>query len=237
MKNNYQCFVLDDTGAFELPNNIFDKFNDNYTSKDLSNYLNDQQKYLEDIVDLKLNMYNDKEFNKLNDFLFGPISLIISDRIKNLLQDFYIPTHKYKRVKVVRKEFIGFIKKEYSYNWLILDNKNLYELQNLIDFEKSIINVVDDEDNIDSTRTIRSLDDIKKITSQNKIIGNYTDKIHQNKTISKEERRIQIDEYCKINKTYGWVADKIVLNKNFDYNIDIFKIPTFSMFSLNGVTK
>lgn len=101
-------------------------------------------------------------------------------------------------------------------------------MQNLIDFEKSIINVVDDEDNVDSTRTIRSMDDIKKITSQNKIIGNYTDKIHQNKTISKEERRIQIDEYCKINKTYGWVADKIVLNKNFDYNIDIFKMPTFS---------
>lgn len=100
MNNNYQCFVLDDTGAFELPNNIFDEFNDNYTSNDLSNYLNDQQNYLENIVDLKLNMYNDKEFNKLNDFLFGPISLIISDRIKNLFQDFYIPTTSIKKLKL-----------------------------------------------------------------------------------------------------------------------------------------
>ena len=89
-------------------------------------------------------------------------------------------------------------------------------------------NVVDDDDNIDSTKRINCLSDIKNIISQNKIIGNYTNQIHQNKSISKEERRIQIDEYCKVNKAYGWVAEKIVLNENFDYNLDIFKIPTFS---------
>ena len=71
----------------ELPNDIFKNYKEKVDLKDLSKYLQEgRQDYLENINDLKLEMYNDKEFNKLNDFLFGSFDFIISDRIKNIFK-------------------------------------------------------------------------------------------------------------------------------------------------------
>jgi hypothetical protein len=224
MNNHYKCLLIDDSGAFEFSKKIFDNF---HPSNEV-NLLRAKQEFIEDISNLKLEMYNDNKFNKLNDFLFGPIDFIVSDRIKQLIQNFHLPKHRYKDVKIIRKEFIGLLRKEFKYNWLILDEPYLRDFENSIDFEKSIINVIDDDENIEPQIKIKSLNDIKTIISNNQRIGNYTNQIHWNKTLSKEERRIQIDEYCKTNKTFGWAADKIVMSRKSDSNFDIFNLPTFS---------
>ena len=104
----------------------------------------------------------------------------------------------------------------------------LDELQNFIDFENSIINIVDNDNNIDPSKSIRSLNDIHDIRQSNKLIGRHINQIQSSKTLSKEEIKIRIDEFCKANKTYSWNAEKIVLNKNFDLGIDIFKLSIFS---------
>lgn len=145
-------------------------------------------------------MYDDPEFNKLNDILHSTRNYIINERALLILKESNIIPYNLKKAKVLRKEkMFGFVKmyKSYPYYELAFLDEHATECYEWIDFEKSEVFAIDGKQKR-----------FKIHSHQEKL-----DFIKQNKSNS--------------NK-YSFEAIKIVFGKNFNFEIDLFKIPYYS---------
>ena len=146
-------------------------------------------------------MYDDNEFNKLNDILHSTNDYILNEKALNIFKESKTIKFNLKKATVLRKEkLLGFIKKKKSYNYfqLIFPDKNANECYDWIDFEKSEIFATDNNG------------EKFKITSHQ----NTLDLISENKS--------------DFNKSYSFETKKVVFGKNFDSEMDLFKIPYYS---------
>jgi hypothetical protein len=146
-------------------------------------------------------IYDDDEFNKLNDILHSLNDYILNEKALNIFKESKTIPYELRNAKVLRKEkILGFFKKSKSYDYfeLTFSDKNTSECYNWIDFEKSEIVATD---NTESEFKIKS--------HQHKL-----DLIAENKSDS--------------DKKYSFDAKKVVFGKNFDSEIDLFKIPHYS---------
>lgn len=93
MKKYYVMEVKDES-AGEFPNNYNSKGVKSASA--LRQYIRKNNEFPEYIPNLKLKIYDDPEFNKINDFIFGPVNkFCVSKRVKEALQEFNLPEHSF----------------------------------------------------------------------------------------------------------------------------------------------
>ena len=146
-------------------------------------------------------MYDDNDFNKLNDILHSTNEYIINEKALNIFKESNTIDYKLGKAKVLRKEkLFGLFKKNNSYEYfdLTFPDENASDCYDWIDFEKSEIFVTDENG-----------EKFKIKSHQNEL-----DLISENKLDS--------------TKSYSFETKKVVFNKKFDSNIDLFKIPHYS---------
>ncbi|MFD0862537.1 hypothetical protein ACFQ1M_09995 [Sungkyunkwania multivorans] len=146
-------------------------------------------------------MYDDDEFNKLNDILHSINEFILNEKVLNILKDSKTIQYDLRKAKMLRKEkLFGILKKNKSYDYfdLTFPDKYVDECYNWIDFEKSEIFASDETGNV-----------IKILSHQQEL-----ELIAENKSDSQ--------------KKYSFETKKVVFGKNFDYDFDLFKIPHYS---------
>ena len=147
-------------------------------------------------------MYDDADFNKLNDILHSTNEYILNEKALNIIKESKTVEYDLNEAKVLRKEkSFGFLKKNKSYKYfqLIFPDQNATECYNWIDFEESEIFATDNNG-----------EKLKVTSHQHKL-----DLISENKSDS--------------DKRYSFETKKVVFGKNFDSNIDLFKIPFYSL--------
>ncbi len=160
----------------------------------------DYEKIDGDIVAI-CKMYDDNDFNKLNDILHSTNEYIINEKALNIFKDSKTINYKLRKAKVLRKEkLFGIFRKNNSYEYfnLTFPDENVKDCYDWIDFKKSEIFAINEND------------EKFKITS------------HQHKLNLISENKSDSD------KSYSFKTDKVVFGKNFDSEIDLFKIPHYS---------
>ena len=146
-------------------------------------------------------MYDDNDFNKLNDILHSMNEYILNEKALNIFKESKTIEYDLSVAKVLRKEkLFGFLKKNKSYEYFQLTFPDEYAdaCYNWIDFEKSEIFATDE--NGETT----------KITSH------------------KQELKLIAENKSESERRYSFETKKVVFGKNFDYEIDFFKIPYYS---------
>ena len=146
-------------------------------------------------------MYDDDEFNKLNDILHSINEFILNEKALNIFKESRTIKYDLRKAKVLRKErTFGFLKKNKAYDYFDLTFPDKYadECYNWIDFEKSKIFATDETGSI------------SKILSHQQEL----ELIEENKSDSQ--------------KKYSFETKKVVFGKDFDYDFDLFKIPLYS---------
>jgi hypothetical protein len=146
-------------------------------------------------------MYDDSQFNKLNDILHSLRDYILNAKALNIFKESKTISYKLHNAKVLRKEkMFGFLKKYKSYDFyeLAFPAECAEECYQWIDFKKSEV------------FAISNLQEKLKINSHQEKL----DFIATNKLGS--------------SQSYSFETVKIVFGKNFNSEIDLFKIPHYS---------
>ena len=181
----YFTFHIDDSGAIEYCEN----------------------KNVRGVKTMVCKLYNDREFNKLNDVLHSTYDFIINTVALNVLSNSNIIPYDVNRVIVTKKKLaLGVFPVNGSNNYFQLKLNEPIDLicYDWIDFSKSEIFAVK-VDSKDSRQKIYSHIETLSLIEQNK----------------------------KYNQSEGFVASKIeakkiVFNDKFDNSIDLFRIPLYS---------
>ena len=146
-------------------------------------------------------MYDDPEFNKLNDILHSLTDYIMNGKALSIFKESNTIPYKLRNAKVFRKEkMFGFLKKDNSYDYyeLTFPDECSEECYKWINFKKSEIYA----------------------------ISNLQEKLK----INSHEEKIDLIKINKSNseKRYSFETVKVVFSKNFNSEIDLFKIPHYS---------
>jgi hypothetical protein len=143
MKKYFTIHVNDESSA-EFPEN-YDWEKPNSASANME-YIRDHKKFPEFVPDLVQEIYDDNEFNKINDFVFSPIDkYCISKKVKDILTQFNLPEHKFYPVKVFEpgKKLLGLFKKrkrvKEEYFAFHYDCQYISNTDKFIDFERTKI--------------------------------------------------------------------------------------------------
>tara|TARA_B110000902_G_C14037546_1_gene486486 strand:- start:57 stop:725 length:669 start_codon:yes stop_codon:yes gene_type:complete len=146
-------------------------------------------------------MYDDPDFNNLNDILHSMNEFIVTERTLDIFKQSKTIPYEIRKARVIRKEKnFGLFKTQKSYNYyeLFFPDLGAEKCYEWIDFNKSEVYAID--------KSERKL----KIES------------HQQKL-----NLIKENKSSSTNK-YTFESIKIVFGKNFDSEIDFFKIPLYS---------
>lgn len=170
----YQCLLINDSGSVEFS----DRFLDN--AKPSANELlrNAERNFEIEAPVLDFDMYDDPEFNQVNDILHAPTNLIINDRTKAIFESFKLPDHKCGRAKVFRVDKTLFFlktKRELDYHWLYFSKTYWERLYAHIDFEQSEIEVYEDNSLMDIR--ITSLEDVYNLRKSERYLKLTSKKI------------------------------------------------------------
>jgi hypothetical protein len=181
----------------------------------------------ENIVDglksLKCKIYDDDEFNSLNDILHSLDDYIINEKTLKLFKKSIVIPFELTPTIVTRKESkFGIFNSAKSYNYVQLKIKKPNDLfcYNWIDFEKSEIKI------------IKNGVECGKLNSHQETLNLIKDNYKINSALIEIEN-LDISDKEKIEKSKGlktssWITKKIVFNKSFDYSVDLFEIPFYS---------
>jgi len=178
----YYTFHVNDSGALEY----------------------EEEKLIKNSKSLVCKMYDDIEFNSLNDVLFSTYNegIVINDKALELLQKLNLPDYELIKAFVKRKEnFLGVkITKKYPYNYIKFGSTSFDRFYSWIDFKKSDVIVT------------KAKLEFKKLKSHNERL----DFIKQNKNLDYSEG-------------YSFKTNRIVFSECFDKSIDLFQIPFYSL--------
>lgn len=233
VKTTYHVMEVSDESAAEFP----EKYDwDNERSKrNFRNYIDENKAFPDYEPLLEQELYPDKEFNKRNDFIFGPIEkFCVSERTKNLLAEFKLPKCRFFEVTVYRtfgplglKVLRTKLKQKYFaffYDFIKLDDS-----LDWIDFDKTEIFTKSEKD--ERTRlNIGIADEFRLIPIRNRQISSRLQEITDFNDPNFKPLRGFESEYNELRKSQArnFEADRIYLNKSFDHSIDLFEIPYFS---------
>jgi hypothetical protein len=170
----YQCILINDSGAVEFK----DKFLDNAKPSVNELLRNAEKDFLAEAPVLEFEMYDDPEFNQVNDILHAPEDFIINERTKNIFESFKLPDHKFGRAKVTRVDkALLFLKTRTTlhYNWLYFNTNYWDQLYTHIDFDQSEIEVYEDKTLVNIQ--ITSLDDIYNLRKSKRYLKLISKKI------------------------------------------------------------
>ena len=142
MKKYYILEVSDESAA-EYPKSY--NWDSSKSSPALKNYIRENKDFPTFIPELSQEIYDDPSFNKVNDFIFGPIEkFCISKKVKEILEKFNLPKHKFYPVDVyTSSKLLGFIKTrkkvEAEYFAFNFDCFYISNNENWIDMDKTVL--------------------------------------------------------------------------------------------------
>jgi len=169
-------------------------------------------------------MYDDEEFNSLNDIIHSTSNYILNSKALKIFKTSNTKPFKSRNAVVLRREnYLCFFKKYKRHNYFELTlSDDVYKntCYDWIDFEKSEIYA------IDNTKEKR------KIKTHIETLGF----IKNNSPNSTKRREIENSELSVISKqrellkykSYSFETIKIVFNNRFDTNKDLFRIQLYS---------
>lgn len=169
------------------------------------------------------NMYDDHEFNSLNDILHSLDDYILNEKALKIFQKSKTVSFDVDPIVVNRKEQIlrlFKLKKSYAYYHLSFREEINMECYKWIDFGKSEIKLLKGKVEIGKLCSHEVL--IESII-KNKKISSQINEIFSMK-ISEKEKKKRSENL----KTYELQVKKIVFNRQFDSSIDLFRLPHYS---------
>lgn len=222
MNKGYYVLEVEDTSSAEFTNNYWKKKPKFFS---LREYIKENGAYPEQIPDLNLEIriYDDVEFNRLNDFILSPIErLCISEKVKNILELYSLPEHRFFNVDVYMPKKRNKVDTNYyalHYDFSYIQNSIL----DMIDYEKSNIRI---KTNAGEYLLVKDRKDVENLPIHNKTISEMINKLSETKKL-REKNIKQISTLSKEHWSFERV-DKIYFNHSFDFSMDLFQIPDFS---------
>jgi hypothetical protein len=235
-RTTYYVMEVLDESASEFPENY--DWDSKLSQRNHRNYVIENKEIPPFQPYLEQEIYDDPEFNKTNDFIFGPVErYCISEKVKTLLEDFRLPDHRYYPVKVFKLKYIikilwlRLIKLRFKVNSkyfaLYYDETFISDKLSCIDFKKTRIKVEMLKKNKDHELDIFSEYELKAIFKRQSEISNrineLTDSNGKSKIGFEEEYENLID-----SSIYKFETDKIFFNEKFDHSLDLFELGQFS---------
>lgn len=175
-------------------------------------------------------IYDDQEYNQIHDFILSPVDrMIVSDKVKNILQDYKLPTHDFIKIKVksvVSKiHFIPIRRNHDNYFKFFFDCHYIDKSIDFIDYEKTRIKIKDGNGLI-IDKTITCSNEIYELIDSNKMTSNEINKLYKDKNISSKDRDKEVKELNK--HSYDWTTEEIFLKPEIEDKYDLFELPLFS---------
>ncbi len=182
VKNMYYTFHINDSGALEYEEEIIKNKSRIWVGE----------------------MYDDDEFDNLNDILFSTHSdgFVINEKTLEILKQLKLPRYEIIDTIVKRKQkFLNLINytKKYSYKFLKYDKSCFDQFHDWIDFKESDIIIT------------KGKNDLKKLESHDERL-----------------KFIELNSKLDYSESYSFKTNRIVFNENFDSSIDLFEIPFYS---------
>ena len=219
----YEILIVNDSSAGEMMDECYDL---SYNIHSYRDYITEHKKFPSEKPPIWIKLYNEKEFNSINDFVHSLQDFIVNDKVKTILQKHKLPNHEFIQAEVYRKEKTLFSKKlvRYNYHWFNFDCKDISDYYDFIDFSKSEITYTKNEKVIDLK--INSISDLYAVKNSNHLISAEINELYKNHPNDK----LFINQTIQEKDLFGvsWRAEKIVLKENFDKELDLFSLPIFS---------
>lgn len=140
----YYVLEVDDESSAEYPRNY--KWDDPHSGSALHQHIHNHNDFPSRTPILEQEIYDDPAFNKLNDFIHGPIEkFCVSKKVKEVLEQFNLPKHKFYPVTVYKneKKLFGLTKSlkqvDTEYFGFHFDFHYISNTKKFIDFSKTII--------------------------------------------------------------------------------------------------
>lgn len=167
-------------------------------------------------------LYNDKEFNSMNDILFS-YDYVMNKKAFDLFEKSNIIPYDLTPV-IVKKVNVdmGIFKfyKSLNYRQIKLKTSKNLLCYNWINFNESDILILRDE-KIEGK--LESHENLLKLIEENRNISSKINDIYS-LDIKESEKK----ERTKDLKSFDFKSNRIVFNKRFDSSIDLFQIPLYS---------
>lgn len=219
----YEVLIVNDSSAGEMMEECYDL---SYNIHSYRDYIAQHKKFPLEKPPIWIKLYNEKEFNSINDFVHSLEDFIVSDKVKTILQNHKLPNHDFVPVEVLREERKLFSKKlvRYNYHWFNFDGESISDYHDFIDFSKSEIVYSKNKKFIDLE--INSIADLNVVRKSNQLISAEINALYK----SNQDNESYINEVIKEKDLFvvSWRAEKIVLKENFDKGLDLFSLPIFS---------
>lgn len=221
----YEVVIVNDSSAGEITEA---SYRQPYNINTYRNLIETHKSFPEVKPPICVKLYEEEEFNSLNDFVHCIQDFIINDKVKLILEGHKLPIHEFVPAEVHRiEEKFLFIKKNAKYKnyfWFNVDCEIISDYYNYIDFSKS--DIVFTKNNSSIGLKIETISDLLGIKKSNQKISSRINEIY--KQYPKDE--VKRDEIKKEEDLYGisWRAEKLVMNDRFDKELDLFSLPIFS---------
>jgi len=173
---------------------------------------------------LVCDMYDDNDYNDLNDMLHSTFDYIMNERALKIFKERKLIPYVINPVLVRRTQRkLGIFKmtKNYSYHQLKIDEPKDLFCYDWINFENSEIIISKNKKEIGR---LISHQQLLELIEENKEISSKINSIYK-LNISQREKEERSKKYIN----YSFDTKKIVFNKSFDQTIDLFKIPFYSL--------
>ncbi|QHL88451.1 hypothetical protein GU926_13815 [Nibribacter ruber] len=222
MNSKYFALSVSDESAAEAPSNY-----DWYGRNGMSRYrdeLRSTGKFPSFTPLLKQAIYDDEQFNKRNDFIHSIADgLIISEKTKEIFKTHNLPPHNFFDIKLYQqKKWLGFelnfpINKKY-YN-LFFDTEYANDYLDFIDYSKTKFwGITRSKQKV--TFTLENANQLRQFFIYFK---GEKQKVKFYSTENNEEMVSVVPEDVMNIET-----DKITFGNNFDFTLDLFRIPHLS---------
>jgi hypothetical protein len=150
-------------------------------------------------------IYDAKEFNRLNDILHSLDDYIMNEKALNIFKECNLIPYKLRKVVVNRKEYqFGIIKatKTYDYTQLKVEEPRDLQCYNWINFEKSDITVKKGEEEIGKLQShIRLLE----LVEENEKMSSDINEIYKLNVSDKEKKKITDIGFAETKEELGKV--------------------------------
>jgi len=220
----YEVLLVNDSSAGEMTDECYDQpFNIHTYRK----YIETHKSFPKENPPIWIKLYEEKEFSSLNDFVHSLQEFIINEKVKSILQKFKLPSHNFVPAIIYRNERKLMLKKlaKYeNYYWFNFDCQHIEDYYNFIDFSKSEITFSKNSKPL--ILKLESISELLDIKVSNQKISNRINELYN----SYKGNESKINEIINQEDLYGisWRAEKIVMNEDFDTDLDLFSLPIFS---------
>lgn len=171
------------------------------------------------------NIYNDPEFNSLNDILHSTDDFIVNSKVLDIWKSCNIQKHDIHPARIKRVNRImgplG-IPVKHTYKQLRLKNQNDDEIYHWIDYTKSHIEITHNDK--PTGQLIRNHEEVLELIEKKSKTSKKINAIYADETLSNKEKKKETDQIPNVS----WNSKLITFGKQFNTELDLFEIRLYS---------